>query len=244
MRDTSRQGLVLAAAVLTGIVACVIAAPLTRADPLLLMELVSGAVATVWAGIATVNLLRGWSLGRGLHGVSDERSIDGIRVHVVAGGGRMAMAVGTVMPRIFIGDGLLRILSRSERAAVLMHEEHHRLSRAPIRAASLEAWLTLLRWCGPARRRLMDRLSDLEQLADEYATARGSRPASIARALLKTDAAYSGTAFSYMAERRISALVETERGQSPRARRLPYEWLPLAAVTVMSVACHLWGLPS
>ncbi|MEO7118138.1 MAG: hypothetical protein ABIZ34_04115, partial [Candidatus Limnocylindrales bacterium] len=189
------------------------------------------------------NLVRAWRLGRELRRWSEQRSIDGIRVQVVVGGGTMAMAVGTVTPQIFIGDDLLDILTGSERAAVLWHEEHHRVTRAPVRAAALEAWLTLLGRWGPARKRLIDRLADLEQLADEYAITRGSSAASLAGALLKTEPTLLGASFSYGAERRIHALVDTDLGHPPRAR-LPYEWLPLTAVFVMSVACHLWGLPT
>jgi len=44
-----------------------------------------------------------------------------------------AFCSGLIQPRIFLSDGLVGMLSRDELEAVLLHERHHLLQRAPLR---------------------------------------------------------------------------------------------------------------
>jgi hypothetical protein len=238
-----RLDVILVVALTVGIAWCVIAGPFAGVDAMLLLELTSGLVATIWGAIVLRNLLRARRLRRALEGLSDARTIDGIPVRVVTGGGRMALVLGAFAPMIFIGDELLDILDEEERTAVLLHEDHHRSIRAPIRAAALEAWVSIVGRIELPRQVLLDRLADLEDMADLHAIGKGCSRASLAAALIKTDPGGPGlAAFSYGSERRIRALVDSERAAVAISHRLPYEWLPVAVVTAMAVACHPWGI--
>jgi len=124
--------------------------------------------------------------------------------------------------------------------AVVLHEDHHRRTRAPVRAAALGAWLRLLGRSNHVQRVLVDRLSDLEALADADAIGRGSSPRSLARALLKGgDASPRPVSFAYGAERRVEQLLDRAAGVPVEAvGRLPYEWLPVVLLSVATLACH------
>lgn len=237
-----RHLVILIIGTLVGVAWCLVAAPYAGGDPMLLFELISGSLATIWSVVVAHNLLRGRRLSHELEALSEATTIDGIHVRIVAGGGRMALVLGAVIPTIFVGDELLHILDDDERTAVLLHEDHHRSSRAPIRAAAVEAWISILGRWGAARCLLLDRLADLESMADRHAIDRGCSRASLAGALIKTDTSGAGaSAFSYARERRINALIATDGGTGVVPHGLPYEWLPVAAAFVIAAACHLWG---
>jgi hypothetical protein len=98
----------------------------------------------------------------------------------------------------------------------------------------------------PARGRLVERLTHLEEEADAAALRRGVSPGTLASALLKSDVSLigAGAAFSAASDRRLRNLLDAAAGQAAaKAPRLPYEWLPLAAVVIVTVACHIGGLP-
>jgi hypothetical protein len=149
-----------------------------------------------------------------------------------------------LQPRIYIGDELLESLDADELRAVMLHEEHHRRTRGPLRAASLEAWIALFGRAAPIHAVLMDRLTDLEEEADADALRRGARAPALASALLKADPSLAaGASFAAAADQRLRTLLALAGGAAEiDASRLPYEWLPLAAVAVVTVACHLSGL--
>lgn len=237
--------MILALGLLVGVAWCLVAAPYAGADPILLFELIAGGLATIWGVAMARNLLRGRRIGQELETLSEAITINGIEVRVVAGGGRIAVVLGAIKPMIFVGDGLLEILTDDERTAVILHEDHHRATRAPIRAAALEAWITILgRWV-VARCVLRDRLGDLEAMADRHAINHGCTPASLAGALIKTDPSAPGVAaFTYAAERRISALLGMKGGTATVGQGLPFEWLPFALASVTAAACHVWGISS
>jgi Zn-dependent protease with chaperone function len=135
-------------------------------------------------------------------------------------------------------------LDTDELRAVLLHEEHHRRTLAPLRALALEAWLTLAGRAAPARAALLNRLTDLEVEADAAALRWGADPSALASALLKTDVSLAaGASFAAASAERLRTLVAladgAERVDDPR---LPYEWLPVAAVAVVALACHVSGL--
>lgn len=72
----------------------------------------------------------------------------------------------------------------------------------------------------------------------------GADPSALASALLKTDPSYGvGASFAAGSTQRFRTLVAladgTERGD---AHRLPYEWLPVAAVAIGALAPHLGGM--
>jgi hypothetical protein len=134
---------------------------------------------------------------------------------------------------------VLAALTDDELEAVAYHEDHHRRTRAPLRAAALGAWLRLLGRSDSVRDVILDRLADLETLADGDTLQRGSSPGSLARALLKGDASIQPVAFSYAAERRVESLLERAAGiPVDPTYRLPYEWLPVALLGLATIGCH------
>lgn len=236
--------------------ACLVAGQLTGADPLLLIEFSGGALVATWAGLSLRNAWLGHRLAQGLARISRSRLTHGISCEVMSGGGRHAFVLGAVRPRIYVGDEFLAALHADELRAVLLHEDHHRRTFAPLRTAALEAWLTLLGRSGRIRALVLDRLGELEELADAHALQRGVRPATLASALLKGDtsrgdmgrltavAAFSGAAFSGAADRRVAALLDAAAGRPGTSlRRYPYEWLPPAILTLVALGCHAPGIP-
>ncbi|MBF8298539.1 MAG: putative family unassigned peptidase, partial [candidate division NC10 bacterium] len=126
--------------------------------------------------------------------------------------GTDALVIGLLRPRVFVGASLLAALADDELEAVVYHEDHHRRTRAPLRAAALGAWLRLLGRSESVRSTVLDRLTDLETLADADAIRRGSSPQSLARALLKGDLSLQPVAFSYAADRRVERLLDRAAG--------------------------------
>lgn len=237
----ARQGIVLVVAFSLGAAWCLVAGPLDG-DPILAFEVASLFVAGVWGAILASNLARGHRLSRALDSLSESRIFEGIQVRVVPGAGRMAVVLGTIRPAIYVGDELIEVLTADERTAVLLHEEHHRAIRAPLRAAALEAWMSIVGRYGSVRRILVHRLGDLEAMADRYAVTKGCSRSALAAALVKSEPGPVGlSARSYGAEQRIQALLDRDQALLV-GQHLPYEWLPMAVFIVIAAACHALGL--
>lgn len=240
-----RPGLLIA--VLGGAVAvyCLTATPWLGGDPTLAIELLGVVLLAGWILLGARALARGYSLARQLDEWSDTATVAGVECRIIRDGGRHAFVLGAVRPRIYLGDALLDTLDPDELRAVLLHEDHHRRTLAPLRSVALEGWLMMLGRWRPARMALLDRLTDLENAADAYAIRRGISPAALARALVKSEAGptYSGAAFGGASDRRLRTLLARADGiartDSPR---LPYEWLPVAFIVVVAIACHLDGV--
>lgn len=216
-------------------------------DPMLAVELAGGVLVGAWATVAVRSIRLGHRLAGELAVRSRPAIVEGIRCNVISGGGRQAFVLGAARPRIWVGDGLLAALDPGELRAVLLHEDHHRRTFAPLRSAALEAWLTLFGWSRHVRRLVTARLVDLEELADVDALAQGVSPATLASALLKGEPsrARAGAGLSRAADRRIVTLLELAAGRpNGRPRELPYEWLPFAIVAAVALGCHLLRIPS
>ncbi len=225
---------------------CLLLDRLAGGDPMLAVEIVGGAVVAAWFSALVRSIRLSRLLAAELGRRSRKEIIKGIRCEVVRGGGRRAFVLGAIRPRIFVGEGLLAMLDAEELMAVLLHEDHHRRTLAPLRTAALEAWLSILGRSRLIRSVVLERFVDLEELADADAIRRGAAPAAIASALLKSDPGWAaaGAGFSREADRRVLALLELAGGrQSSGSRRLPYEWLPIAALAGIAVSCHLSGIP-
>lgn len=226
---------------------CLTADRTAGGDPMLALELAGGVLVGAWATVA----LRSIRLGHLLAGELTVRSrpaiVQGIRCNVISGGGHQAFVLGAVRPRIWIGDGLLAALDPGELRAVLLHEDHHRRTFAPLRTAALEAWLTLFGWSPHVHSLVTERLVDLEELADVDALEQGVSPATLASALLKGEPsrARAAAGLSRAADRRIVTLLELAAGRpGTGSRKLPYEWLPFAVVAAVALGCHLPSIPS
>lgn len=241
----SHPGQVMAA--LGGAIAayCAVAGRLSRGDPMVALELAGAVLLAAWTLVVARTVWRSRRLARALEARCHDGSVAGVACRIVRGGGRHAFVLGVVRPRIYLGDGMLAALDPGELRAVLLHEDHHRRTFAPLRAAAVEAWLALVGRWAPLRRRLADRLIDLEEEADAHALRGGVDPATLASALVKADAApvRAGAAFVSAADRRLESLLAAAAGETRIvAPRLPFEWFPPAAIAMVAVACHLSGL--
>ncbi|MEW5990390.1 MAG: hypothetical protein AB1736_03470 [Chloroflexota bacterium] len=206
---------------------------------MLAIEVAGMALVTLWAVLVARDLLRAERVSRALSRSARQTSMFGVPVRVTRELGPDAIVVGSLHPVIYVGAGLLATLSDDEIRAVVLHEDHHRRMRAPIRAAALGAWLRIFGRSGRVRGALLDRLSDLETLADTDAIERGSSPGSLARALLKGDASLQPVSFAYAADRRVERLLDRAAGvQAESGGRLPYEWLPVVLLAVAALGCH------
>lgn len=220
---------------------CVALGALVGGDPMLGIEIAGASFALLWVGLVVRDLMRSRRLASALSAEALEARLFDVPCRITPALGVDAIVVGALRPKIFLGQPLLAALSADELRAVVHHEDHHRRTRAPIRAAALEAWLHLLGRSGRVRALLQDRLADLEALADADAIRRGSTPRSLARALLKGEASLDPVSFAYAADRRIGQLIDRAAGVHVEpADRLPYEWLPVVLLTVATLGCHAW----
>lgn len=218
---------------------CLLLDDLLGHDHVLAVELSVLSIAGLWVGV-TIGELTTWQrMAVALAADAEDVDLFGVRCWLTSGIGADAVVLGPIRPRIFVGKALARALTADELQAVIYHEDHHRRTFAPIRAAALAAWLRLFgRWTR-IRMVVLDRLSHLEVLADADAIRRGSSPASLARALLKGDATPQPISFSYAANVRVERLLEQAAGvRSDPSERLPYEWLPAALLAVFTLGCH------
>ena len=218
---------------------CIAIGAIAGGDPMLALEVGGAALATLWAALVARELLTSRRLSLALEIDAREASLFGVPLRITPVLGTDAIVVGSIRPRIYVGSGLLTSLSNDELRAVVLHEDHHCRTRAPIRAAALGAWLRLLGRSEWVRGALVGRLTDLETLADADAIRRGSSPGALARALLKGDPSLHAVSFAYAAEQRVEQLLDRARGAPVAAAdRLPYEWLPVALLVVATVGCH------
>ncbi len=236
---TAWRQLVLAA--LVAVSWCLTIATFADGEPMLAIEATIASVITIWATSVVLELLAMRRLDRVLARDSQLTTISGVSCRVSGAIGADAVALGGLRPVIYVGRELIRRLTVDELEAVIFHEDHHRRTRAPLRAAAIGGWLRRFGRSTLIRDVLLDRLADLESMADADALRRGSAAGSIARALLKGDQPIgSPSAFSYGANQRVEHLLAHVVGSEPPApQRLPYEWLPVAMVAVALIVCHV-----
>ncbi len=239
--DRARPGIVILLAAGVALGWCTAAGVSAGIDPMLILEIASVGVLALWTVLLGLDLRRAGRLRRRLDQVSCVETIDGVQLRVIRGGNVEAFVLGILRPTVYLGDASIDVLESDELAALLHHEDHHRRTLAPLRAAAVVAWLRIVGRSSVARDLLSARLVQLEAAADVYAIQRGVDPASIAAALLKVDPhRASGTAFSGAADHRIQALVDAAAGRpTARTTPLPYEWLPLVMAIAVTVGCHL-----
>jgi hypothetical protein len=219
---------------------CLMLGTLVGGDPLLAIEVAGVGVLTLWSGSLTWDLIASHRLAIALSVGAKDMALFGVPCRVTSGLGNDAIVIGSLRPRIFLGASLVSTLADDELEAVVYHEDHHRRTRAPFRAAALGAWLCLLGRSASLRSIILDRLTDLETLADADAIDRGSSPGSVARALLKGDLSSEPVAFSYSAGQRVERLLDRAAGiPIESSGRLPYEWLPVVMLAVVTLGCHV-----
>lgn len=141
---------VRAAIVIAGVgafvaILCAATARVSSIDPVAIWEIAGGVALVVWLALMLRGVAAGARLSAALASASQAAVLHGVQCRVVRDGGRHAFVAGAFRPVIFIGDELLLALDADELFAVLQHEEHHRRTFAPLRAAAFEAWLALAR---------------------------------------------------------------------------------------------------
>lgn len=237
MREIAAMGAL--AGLLAGL--CMVGSWLTGGDLMLILELGATAVVSAWALRLAVDVWRQREALRLLSLAAATTTVGGVRCQVVPDLGPRAFVSGWLRPRIFVGDQLLANLDGAELAGVLLHEEHHRRTRAPLRMAAIGAWLAILGRVGGVESLMRRRLTDLERAADDEAVSRGASPAALASALLKVSPVDVPASASYAAsaDERVTSLLLRSKGVAVPARSLPIEWLPPVAVMVTLVVCHL-----
>lgn len=241
--DRVVRPLALTSVVAIAISACTLVAQRSGIDPMVGFEVASVISVGAWMSLLGRNLWRGHRLSEAMRPHTVAARVHGIECRVATGLGRSAFVLGARHPTIYVGESLLNGLEQDELQAILLHEDYHRRTYGPLRAASLEAWITLARPIARVKKALADRLVDLERAADRYALGHGATAAGIASALIKVEAAEVGpwVAFTSAADRRVGGLLEFTTGLERTPEHLPYEWLP-PAMTVLTLAlCHLLG---
>lgn len=197
------------------------------------------AALSIWGCIVAVRLAQGERVRRALRAASRPALLGGVACRVIPGSSAGAFVMGFPRPEIYVGEALVARLDSAELRGVLLHEEHHRRTAAPLRAMAVEAWLTLARRIPRLRGGLERRLATLEIQADRYALTHGVGPATLARALLKTPAAAVGTGFGGIAAARVASLLAAASGEAIDRRELPWEWAPVAATLYVLGTCAL-----
>lgn len=210
-------------------------------DPLLLIEIAAAGLIAIWTVLLGCDLWHARRLRQRLDLGSSLDMIDGVELRVIRGGAVEAFVLGVLRPVVYLGDASITVLETDELAAIVHHEDHHRRTLAPLRAAAVEAWLRIVGRSSGARRLLSARLAELEVSADAYAIRHGVQPATIAAALVKIERVQSASAaFSGAADHRIQALLDAAAARpAKRTTPLPYEWLPVVIAVAVTVGCHL-----
>ena len=236
---TSRIGIVLVLIASSVVVACAAAARTLGGDPMLGAELGLAALIVAWASVLVARARPALAGQREL-----ERSARRLRLHdhdvrLIGGRRTEAFVAGPLRPAIFVTAPLLEVLDASELHAVVLHEEHHRRQRDPLRSLALTSWGRLFGWLPAADRWIDRRLAHLEIAADRYALRNGASRAAMASALLKCDRSSSVAAmgFSTAADMRLRGLVS---GTVTDEASAPMEWLGPATLAFAVVACHLF----
>ena len=210
------------------------------ADPTVALEVLSAVVFGAWLLGIVSGSWQSYTMRRALRRLAEPEHRFGIDYERLPRGGRRAFALGLVRPAIFVGDELMNDLSTEELRGVLLHEDHHRRTRAPLRGIALSAWLTVLGRYAVIRRLVSGRLVELERAADAHALAGGVSRKALASALLKTEhVSLPAASFGEGDDARVRALMGGHQA-APRST-MPLEWAPALLVAVALVVCHLPG---
>jgi hypothetical protein len=149
-------------------------------------------------------------LCRGLTALSRPASLAGQPVRLLPGLVAPVVA-GLTRPHIFCPTDLPDRLDEDELVAVVLHERHHQLERAPARLLVLAALTPLVRRMPIGRAWLEAQRARVEIAADRYALQAGASRLALAGALVKLSpraGASWAPGFAVAADLRIAALLE------------------------------------
>jgi len=222
------------------VLACLAAGLIVAGDPLLPVEMAGAAVLAAWLLEILGAAYLGHRLERSIGAVSRQAVVAGVPCRVMRDGGCSAFVLGTLRPRIYLGAALLTTRDIEELRAVVLHEEHHRYTRAPLRSAALGAWRRLASSSSRVRDALDARVAQLECDADRFALRHGVSRGAIAGALLKTEPSAMGLGFAAQAQARVDHLLDPDiHRRLGRAHVMPYEWAPVVVALAITVVCHV-----
>jgi hypothetical protein len=186
---------------------------------------------------AIVTALRAWlRQRRAYRGLFDRLEILGQlssrpSVQVIADPRPLAFCAGYLRPRVYISQAAVDVLGKDELEAVIAHEQHHRLSRDPLRLACGRI-LTQALFFIPALRALFTRYSDLAELNADGAAVRASGGAApLASALLTFEASGAG-----IPPERVDALLGERSGW-----RLPWGLMAASLCSLSGLSVLVWA---
>ena len=233
--------LALAAGMLAALIGCMLAPMAGGQVAGHAMVLATGVLALVVLTAFAREAHRHTLLVKGIARLSRPGSIAGRSVALVPGLGA-AFVGGLRAPRIFWGDELAGRLDDEEVHAVLLHERHHQLARAPLRLVAVSALEPWLRHLETGRSWIEQERARVEIAADAFALGAGATRPVLASALLKlSSSAQLGAlpGFATAADLRIRALIGESTGLAPDR---PASWGPAFAGVALVLACVLLAL--
>ena len=217
---------------------CFLVSSATGGDPLFWLEVAIGSVVLAWAVVAALLIVRTARLAGEITSASEAMRVAGIDCLVVVDSRPLAFVAGVRRPSVVVTTGAMEQLAPRELRAVLLHEAHHARSKAPVRAAFVDAWMRVVPRFAGIGSLLTARLDALEIAADCAARARGARVSDLAAALVKLDPSAGATGFANGGEDRLRALLSDERAS---VATVPIEWLPLLLTVGLVAGCNLAG---
>ncbi len=178
--------------------------------------LIAGAILTALVLVASFSYqaLRHQQLAAGMARLAHHGELGGEPVEFVAGLAAPVVA-GLWRPRIFCADDLGATLDHDELRAVVLHERHHRLDRAPLRLVVMLALAPVLSRVAAGRAWLERERARVEIAADAYALAAGVGRRALASAILKLSTRPGlalAPGFTTAADLRIRALLGEPTG--------------------------------
>ena len=223
------------------VAACAGAARAIGGDPMLGAELGVFGMTAGWLTLLSKSVNAGLAGQREMQLRTRLTPMRGRALRVIDGHqSNEAFVLGPLRPEIFVSRALLDTLDAEELEAVLLHEEHHQRTLAPLRTLALTSWMRMVGVVPVLVRWIQRRLDQLEVDADRYALAAGASPATIASALVKCDRTAGSAALGYAsaAEVRLRQLL----GDQPRGdlASTPIEWVAPAVLSLGIVLCHLF----
>jgi Zn-dependent protease with chaperone function len=211
-----RRWAVLAAVALGAILACAVVPPEVGSTLVLALGGGGSLLAIALAAAIGREAWRHQRFAAGIGRMARPAALLGRPVGLVPGLGG-AVVAGLHRPRIFCAEDLSGRLDEEELRAVILHEHHHQLSRAPIRIALIDAGAPVLGRREAGRAWLEGARARVEIAADSYALASGASRPALASALLKL-ASGAGLSvapgFATASELRVRALL----GEEPEIR--------------------------
>lgn len=177
------------------------------------------------------------------------------RVTVMLGSPRApAFTAGLLRPRIYIFEGLERVLSEAELEAVFLHERHHVRNYDPLRGVAARLVADAFFWIPMVRNVLTDFVTRIEFAADDAGRVVGD--VVLASAILKVAefttadiAAASGFVSHPLVQQRVERLLDGDRAEvinAPKPRVIALSFIALAVIWTLSIAssaAHASHLP-